>query len=61
MNDKTKREQRMELEEQMKRARSWMSAPWRSDKETEKWYPEYEKLINKLNQIEREMWGPIPW
>jgi hypothetical protein len=61
MMNKANRQQRNELEEQMKRARNWMSAPWRTDKETEKWYSEYERLVNKLNEIEREMWGPIPW
>jgi hypothetical protein len=58
---KTKRETRQELEDQVLRARKWFASPWRTAEETTKWYPEYEKIINKINKIEKEMWGPIPW
>lgn len=56
-----KREIHNELTATMNRAREWMSSPFRSRDEVEKWYPAYEKLVNELAQLEKEMWEPFPW
>lgn len=49
------------LKDTMARAREWMSCPWRTREEIERWYPEYKRLTDKLVQVEESMWGPLPW
>ena len=61
MMKNTKQQRHEELELEMLRARKWMSNPIRTNEEREKWYPKYKKLVDEITQIEKEMWGPVPW
>lgn len=61
MMKKTKQEAHKELRETMQRAYEWMADPKRTNEELEAWYSDYRKIVDEVMQLEKEMWGPIPW
>ena len=54
-------EDHAKLSEEMENAREWMSRPERTKMEFELHYASYKKLVDKITQMEKIMWEPMPW